>query len=308
MLILIAALAFLALFCLWLGLFDLNWDSLARLKTRRVQNLGNPEALVRKKVRSALAKCPAPGQSTNITTLITQAGLKISFKEYLMMAAAATGLGFFLGLSLNNWFIALIGAYMGFQIPKKVIQYLRDKRQQIIARQVEPALQQIANLYRITQSIEKAVEEATSTMASPLREEFERLQSDLKIAGMTLEQALLRLSHRLGNKDFEFFTKIALLTRKYGGETKDLMLQIPQTIRERQMIRAELETELAGAKQQSWLLLAGTPLFFIVYKLMRPDFAQILTTTAMGKLGMSVVAVLTLVSIALIEKITEPLS
>ncbi|HEX3030622.1 MAG TPA: hypothetical protein VHS59_00035, partial [Bacillota bacterium] len=144
--------------------------------------------------------------------------------------------------------------------------------------------------------------------ASPLKDEFLQMLSDMRMAGMNLEEALVRLAGRLDLPDFYFFTKVALMTQRYGGETRDLMLQIPQTIRERQIIRAELETEIAGAKQQAWLLLAGTPLFFVIYRVLRPDFVRVLTETPAGQMGMAVVAVLSLISIFLIEKIAEPVS
>lgn len=240
--------------------------------------------------------------------LLARSGIRIRYGEYLLLSVGGVVLGVLVGQYLNNWFISLLCGYLGFKVPQRVLRYLQERRKALLSLQMEPALQQIANLYRISRSMEKALEQAMVTMAPPLKDEFQKMQSDIRVAGMNLEEALVRLAARLDLRDFDFFVKIALLAQKFGGETKELMLQIPQTIRERQMIRAELETEVAGAKQQAWLLLAGTPLFFVVYKFLRPDFAQILTGTASGKLGMAVVALLSLVSVLLIEKITEPVA
>ncbi len=243
-----------------------------------------------------------------VERLLARSGVRIHYGEYLLLSAGGVVLGVLVGRYLNNWFISIICGYLGYKVPQRVLRYLQERRKALLSLQMEPALQQIANLYRISRSMEKAFEQAVATMASPLKDEFQKMQSDLRVAGMTLEEALVRLAARLDLRDFDFFVKIALLAQKFGGETKELMLQIPQTIRERQMIRAELETEVAGAKQQAWLLMAGTPLFFVVYKFLRPDFAQILTGTTPGRLGMAVVALLSLVSVLLIEKITEPVA
>ncbi len=243
-----------------------------------------------------------------VEQLLFRAGVRIRYGEYLLLSAGGLVLGVLLGQYLNNWFISLLCGYLGCQIPRRSLSFLRDRRKQVLSRQLEPALQQISNLYRINRSMEMAFEQTVISLPSPLKEEILRMLSDIRVAGMTLEEAMIRLAARLDLQDFNFFVKITLLAQKYGGETKELMLQIPQTIRERQMIRAELETEVAGAKQQAWLLLAGTPLFFIVYKFLRPDFALILTGTTAGKIGMAVVALLSLVSIFLIEKITEPVT
>jgi tight adherence protein B len=253
-------------------------------------------------------KYPGKKSRAEVEQLLARAGLRINYGEYLLLSIGGVSLGVLVGQYLNNWFITIICGYLGFKIPQRVLRYLQDRRKALLSMQMEPALQQIANLYRISQSMEQALEQAVLTMASPLKDEFQKTLSDIRVAGMSLEEALVRLAARLGLRDFDFFVKITLLAQKFGGETKELMLQIPQTIRERQMIRAELETEVAGAKQQAWLLMSGTPLFFVVYKLLRPDFAQMLTETTPGKLGMAVVALLSLISVLLIEKITEPIT
>ncbi|HEX3033198.1 MAG TPA: type II secretion system F family protein [Bacillota bacterium] len=213
-----------------------------------------------------------------------------------------------MGYLLNNWIITLIGAVLGFKLPGKYLMLMRKKRKDMMDKQLEPALQQIATLHRINHSLELAVEQALSSIPSPLHEEFIQMLTDLRVAGMSLDEAMGRMAGRLDLPDFHFFTKVALLTQRYGGETRELMLHVPQTIRERQIIRAELETEIAGARQQAWLLMAGTPVFFIIYKILRPDFVRILTETAPGKVGMAIVALFSLISLVLIEKISEPVS
>lgn len=248
----------------------------------------------------------AGGSRAAVESLLARSGVRIRYGEYLLLSAGGVLLGTLVGFYLNNWLISVMCGYLGYKIPERALMYLQEKRKVLLAKQMEPALQQIANLYRITQSMESALEQSVISMAPPLKGEFLQMLSDIRVAGMTMEEALARLADRLDLRDFDFFVKIALLTQKYGGETKELMLQIPQTIRERQMIRAELETEIAGAKQQAWILLAGTPIFFIIYKVLRPDFAAILTETAQGKIGMAIVALLSLISIYLFEKITRP--
>lgn len=217
-------------------------------------------------------------------------------------------MGIFAGLAVNNWVIALAGVFIGIKLPPKILVQIKGKRKILLSRHLEPALQQIATIYRINSSLETTFEQVITSIPSPLKEEFEQMVSDVKVAGMSLEEALNRLANRLDLADFYYFARIALMTQRYGGETRELMLHIPQTIRDRQLMRAELETEIAGAKQQAWILLAATPLFFIVYRVMRPDFVKILTDTTQGRVGMGVVALLSLVSVFLIDKISEQIS
>lgn len=243
-----------------------------------------------------------------VENLLLSTGLPVKYWEYQLLRVVAAILGTVAGFAVNNWVIALAGAFIGIKLPQKILVHLKEKRKTVLARQLEPTLQQIATIYRINNSLETTFDQVLTTIPSPLREEFERMVSDLKVAGMSLEESLNRLANRLDLEDFRYFVRIALMSQKYGGETRELLLQIPQTIRDRQLMRAELETEIAGAKQQAWLLLAATPVFFIVYRVMRPDFVKILTDTNQGKTGMGIVAVLSMVSVFIIDKISEQIS
>lgn len=243
-----------------------------------------------------------------VENLLLSTGLPIKFWEYQLVKVIAAILGLCAGLTINNWVIALAGVFLGIKLPNKILMHLKEKRKILLARQLEPTLQQIAIIYRINNSLETTFEQVLTTIPTPLSEEFEQMLSDLKVAGMSLEESLNRLANRLDLVDFHYFVRIALMTQRYGGETRELLLQIPQTIRDRQLMRAELETEIAGAKQQAWILLAATPVFFIVYWIMRPDFVKILTDTTQGKIGMSLVALLSMVSVFFIDKISEQIT
>ncbi|HEX3031399.1 MAG TPA: type II secretion system F family protein [Bacillota bacterium] len=239
---------------------------------------------------------------------LSSTGLHVSYWEYQLFRGGAIICGGLVGLNVKNWGIAIIGALIGYNLPSKLLNHLREKRRALLSRQLEPALQQIATLYKINNSLEATFEQALSSIQPPLSEEFEQLLSDVRVAGMSLDEALMRLANRLELPDFTYFARIALISQQYGGETRELIAQIPQTIRDRQLMRAELETELASAKQQAWLLLAATPVFFMVYRLMRPDFVKILTDSSVGRTGMLIVAGLSLISVLLIDKISEPVT
>jgi tight adherence protein B len=239
--------------------------------------------------------------------LLLRTGVNIRFKEFVLLnIAVAVGVVVLAQLLFNNPLITLIALYVGYKLPFLILEYLARKNQEEIDEHIDQVLAQIGNIFGTIGSLEKSIEETIGTMPSPLKEEFAKTISDMKVAGLTLGEALQSLAVRLNNKDFDFWVKISLLTTEIGGETRELMLQIPETIRERKSLRDELSTELSGTKFQGWILFAGTPILFLIYKIMRPDFASILTDTLAGKIITSFVALVCILSLWLIEKISKP--
>lgn len=213
--------------------------------------------------------------------------------------------GALFGLLLNNFILIIVFSYVGFKLPAKVREVLRSRYQKEIDKHLEPVLQQLGNVYGLSGSYERALEQVIPAMSEPLKGYFEACLQEIQRTGFSLEEALERLNKKIDNKNFHFFNQIILLNQRYGGDSRELMLQVPQTIRDRQLMTAELEAELSGAKQQSWILLGLTPLFLAVFHLLQPEFARILTETNAGQTGLAIVGVLMVISYLLMEKIMK---
>lgn len=213
--------------------------------------------------------------------------------------------GALFGVLLNNFILVIVFSYVGLKLPGKVRDVLRSRSQKEIDKNLEPVLQQLANVYGLSGSYERALEQVIPAMSEPLKGYFEACLQEIQRTGFSLEEALERLNKKIDNKTFHFFNQIILLNQRYGGDSRELMLQVPQTIRDRQLMTAELEAELSGAKQQSWILLGLTPLFLAVFHLIQPEFARILTETNTGRIGLAIVGVLMVISYFLMEKIME---
>lgn len=213
--------------------------------------------------------------------------------------------GALFGVLLNNFILIISFSYVGFKLPTKLRAVLRSRSQKEVDKHLEPVLQQLANVYGLSGSYERALEQVIPAMSDPLKGYFEACLQEIQRTGFSLEEALERLDKKIDNKNFHFFNQIILLNQQYGGDSRELMLQVPQTIRDRQLMTAELEAELSGAKQQSWILLALTPLFLAVFHLLQPEFAKILTETNAGRIGLGIVGVLMVVSYLLMEKIMK---
>lgn len=283
-------------------------DLLKFKKTIRPDYITDLDKVAKKKFFDEFAaKEYSKNYKNDVERLLARTGVNIRLNEFMFLNLLTVLVAAYLAhTSFNNPLITVVALYIGYKLPFVILEYIAKKKQEEIDEHIEAVLTQIGNVYGTIGSLEKSIEESISSMPSPLKEEFQKTLSDMKVAGMTLEEALVNLSVRLNNRDFDFWVKIALLATEIGGETRELMLQIPETIRERKSLRDELFTELAGLKFQGWILFMGTPIIFILYKFTRPDFASILTHTMAGKIMTTIIAVICIFSLWLIEKISKP--
>lgn len=292
-----------------LVLIGIKKDDLVKIKKAvRPDYITDLDKVARKKFFKEFAsKEYSKNYKNDAERLLLRTGVNIRLNEFIFLNLLTVLVsGYLAHISFNNPLITLVALYIGYKLPFVILEYIAKKKQEEIDEHIEAVLTQIGNVYGTIGSLEKSIEESISSMPSPLKEEFQKALSDMKVAGMTLEEALASLSVRLNNRDFDFWVKIALLATEIGGETRELMLQIPETIRERKALRDELFTELAGLKFQGWILFLGTPIIFILYKFTRPDFASILTDTMVGKFMTTIIAIICIFSLWLIEKISKP--
>lgn len=243
----------------------------------------------------------------NVEIVILRSGINIKFYEFILInIISILVVTYIVHIIFNNPLITLVFVYIGYKLPFVVFEYVAKKKQEEIDKHIEGVLTQISAIYGTVGTLEQCIEKSIPTMPSPVKELFEQAMTDMKIAGRDLSDTLENLAIRINNKDFDFWVKIALIAVDIGGETRKLMLQIPETIRERKNLRDELETELSGLKFQGWILFSGTPLIFLTYKILRPDFASVLTDTFAGKVTTTVIAIICILSLWLINKLSRP--
>lgn len=210
------------------------------------------------------------GQS--LSREIARADLKLRVGEYIaVMIIAAFGGGFLAWyFGGRTWLPALIGAGVGFFIPKFYVGRLKNRRLQRFDGQLADMLNLMVNGLRAGFSTMQALEAVSKELPPPICDEFRRVVQEMQL-GIPMERALDNLHRRIPSMDLDLVITAMNVQREVGGNLAEILDTISHTIRERVRIKGEIRV-LTSQVMTSGKFLAAMPIFLAVglYFLNRP--------------------------------------
>lgn len=205
--------------------------------------------------------------------LAVRSGLPYQPLRWLVMAVCggivAAGAAFYFSNSLLVGILAWVA--ITFVTPIFVLKFLGGRRMKRLSTQLPDALQIVCRSLEAGHPVTTAVSLVAREMPDPIGTEF-GMAADEVSYGMSLSQAVQRMSDRAGDPDIELFGATVRLQEKTGGNLVDLLNASVTTIRERQTMRLKVKAASAEGRTSA-LILTSAP--FIVMggiHLMQPDF------------------------------------
>lgn len=295
--LLIAALSFLALLVLILGVaFALRpredngkrlLDELSRYGPRREPSSQGSEQQLSSFAQRAVGLTEevlrARGWEEKLAEKLDLADVKIKPAEWtvlrvcLSIAASAVlivlGMAFFIAIPLGG---ALVwaGSYL-------VVRIRTSRRRSAFADQLPDVLQLIAGSLRSGFSLSQALDAVVRDDTQPSAGEFARALAETRI-GVELEDALDRVAFRMASDDLRWVVMAIRIQREVGGNLAEVLLTTVTTMRERAQVRRQIRALSAEGRLSAYILLA---LPFIVGGLlawMNPRYIEPLFTTGIG--------------------------
>jgi tight adherence protein B len=120
-----------------------------------------------------------------------------------------------------------------------------------------------------------------------------------------LEEALDGVAKRMNSKDFEWTVMAVALQRQIGGNLAELLNTVAQTIRERYSLKRQIRSLSAEGRLSSIILSVLPFLMFFALLMFNSTFLAPLYTTALGLAMLSAAAILMIVGILWMKKITN---
>ena len=215
----------------------------------------------------------------NLSRELARADLKLKVSEYLMLWAGATiGLPIFLFLlsfvlpALGSPLILLLGAFLGFMLPRFWLNRRRSGRLNAFNKQLPDTITLIANALRAGSSFLQAIEMVVRESRPPISTEFARVIREVNL-GLPFEQALENMVRRVKSDDLELMATAISIQHTVGGNLAEILDSIAFTIRERIRIKGEIRSLTAQQRLSGYVVgflpiaLAGfifliTPSFF----------------------------------------------
>jgi tight adherence protein B len=221
----------------------------------------------------------------NLARDIARADLKLKPSEFLMIWAGSI-VGIPVGMFLLSAVLPalgapvflLVGALVGFMLPRFWLARRRNGRLGSFNKQLPDTITLIANALRAGSSFLQAIELVVRESRPPISTEFGRVIREVNL-GLPFDQALENMVRRVRSDALELMATAISIQHQVGGNLAEILDSIAYTIRERVRIKGEIRT-LTAQQRLSGYVVAGLPiglalfLFVAAPGFMEPMFAN----------------------------------
>ncbi len=208
---------------------------------------------------------------------ISKADVKLRVSEYIVLifvSAFAVGLAGYLMMHRELW-AAILGAVIGFQIPKMYLNSTAKKRINNFDNQLSDTLNLWVNSLRSGYSVLQGMEAIATELPPPVSREFERVVQEVRL-GLGMEEALNNMYNRVPSEDLDLVITAVNIQREVGGNLAEILDTISYTIRERVRIKGEVRTLTAQGRISGWVVgLLPLALAGLLYMINRPYMTQL---------------------------------
>ncbi|MBA3356141.1 MAG: type II secretion system F family protein [Pyrinomonadaceae bacterium] len=270
MLVLIVALTFT---CLVLAVMGVYWIFArpAAVVTSRLESMdpslelieNNPLTMMAKRVAEPLNRM-VPISATDALKLqkqLLQAGYRsidaaMAFRAIQLTLVVAfpslvTTICFILGRPLNNFFVwGLIGAAVGFYLPRYVLRKKTKSRQQRITWGLADAMDLMVVAVESGLGLNAAlnrVGEELKNVHPDMHHELELLNLEIRV-GRSREEALRNLAERTGIDDIRSFVALLIQADRFGSSIGKAVRIFAESLRTKRRQRAEQASQKAALK------------------------------------------------------------
>lgn len=201
-------------------------------------------------------------------------------------------------------FLAVPIVFLGWKIPKPIVDYMVAKRVSRYSEQMVDALNLLSNGIRAGLSLPQSLGMVVGEMPAPISEEFNVILQQNRL-GVPIDECFLNLVKRTPTEDNEMFVTSIVILRESGGNLAEVFDTITDVIRERVRLQQKLETATASAKTQ------GTMLFLMpfamggVFTLQDPELMKGFVTNPVGLVLLFIALCLNLVGGFAMYKISQ---
>src|SRR5262245_23972417 len=184
----------------------------------------------------------------NLAREIARADLRLKVSEYLVIWVACTiGVPVLMVVlavvfpALRNPIVLLIGALIGFMLPRFWLNRRKSSRLNSFNKQLPDTITLIANALRAGSSFLQAIELVVRESRPPISTEFGRVIREVNL-GLSFEVALENMVRRVKSDDLELMATAISIQHTVGGNLAEILDSIAFTIRERVRIKGEIRT------------------------------------------------------------------
>jgi len=199
------------------------------------------------------------GLGRNLATELARADLKLTVAEYWsLVVISIIGVAALAWLIYGGFFMPLIGAVVGFFLPRFYVKFRQRRRLKNFNDQLGDGIQLMANGLRAGYSLLQAMNSVADEMPPPISVEFGRVVREIGL-GVDMERAFNNLLRRVPSDDLDLMVTAINVQSEVGGNLAEILEIIGFVIRERIRIKGEIQV-LTAQGQISGYVISVLPL------------------------------------------------
>lgn len=201
-------------------------------------------------------------------------------------------LGFYatFGFGFVNFFFSFFLGFLGFSLPRFILQIMWERRLQTFNDQLIDSLNLLSNSIKSGLNLSHSIQVLVREMPNPISQEFAMVLSQEKI-GLTIDETLQKMTERIPSEDLSVVIQSILILRETGGNLSETFDVIANTIRERRRIDGKIKSMTAQGKTQGLILFILPFAFLLFLYSINPPYVLPLFTTQLGWVFISIMLV-----------------
>ncbi|MBZ9817699.1 type II secretion system F family protein [Mesorhizobium sp. CA15] len=209
-----------------------------------------------------------------LNRLYTQSGITgnpMTFAASFLLAGLALALLLWFLINLSALEALLVFLVVGFLLPLLILRRACKKRILKFARQLPDALDMIVRSLRAGHPASVAIGLVAREMPDPLGTEF-GIVSDEITFGLSMEQAVRKLSERVGFEGLHLLSVSLSIQAKTGGNLTEILANLSSVLRERQKLRLKIRALSAEGRASAWIISLFPVVMFLILQLIAPSY------------------------------------
>lgn len=246
------------------------------LLSRLMSGWSGTEKIERNLVTAGLMLKPTEFVAANILFLIVVLALCLL---YLRSWPPITGI-----FGIIKELTVLIGcSFLGWRGPQMLLQFLANKRRNILETQLADALAIISSGLKGGYSFVQGLSMASEQLPEPVSLEFARVIRLIQL-GVDTSRALEQMSERVNSYDYDMTVSATNIQLASGGNLSTLLERIAQTIRDRISLRRDIAALTAQGRMSGAILIALPVGIAIMLRVINREYFDLLLTTGLGNI------------------------
>ncbi|ESY82322.1 type II secretion system protein F [Mesorhizobium sp. LNHC221B00] len=209
-----------------------------------------------------------------LNRLYTQSGITgnpMVFAATFLSAGLAISLLMSVLLHFSTLASLIAFLVIGVGLPLLVLRRARNKRILKFAKQLPDALDMIVRSLRAGHPASVAVALVAREMPDPLGTEF-GIVSDEITFGLSIEQAVRKLSQRVGFEGLHLLSISLSIQAKTGGNLTGILSNLSVVLRERQKLRMKIRALSGEGRVSAWIISLFPIVMFLILLLLAPSY------------------------------------